>query len=208
MMFRFLSRVLVASAVLWGVLLLTGCPQSRPVKQPKTQSKASTNESTAVMQYGPVYSVRTVKDPVVIKTLKGAEKTDTPVISAEIRGFLVDWVINESTDHATMRELAIMKDGSLYSVPMHRPSAAFGAMAPSRLTPEPPREARARKASLVAAHKAVAKMYPPFASVKPIVYGYLVRLHHKDGSNVDVWVDPDVGHQRFFYNIRLNKVEK
>lgn len=194
-------------AVLWGVLVLAACTQSRQAERPKPQSEpSSVIDSTDALRYGPVYSVRAVKDPVVAKTLKGAETTGTPVISAEIRGFLVDWVIKESSDSASIRELAVMKDGSVYNIGMMRPSAAFGVKAPARLTPESAQEARARKASLLAAQKAVSKIDPKFAKVKPIVYNYLVRFNRKDGSSVDVWVDPDVGEGRFFYGIELRSM--
>ncbi len=207
-MYRLLVRIILIGAILWGSLTLAGCAQSNSVKQRQTKSGISAKSRPTVMRYGPVYPVRKVKDPLVAKTIKGAAATGSPVVSAEIRGYLVDWVIRESSTSASITELAVMKDGSAYRIRQTRPSAAFGNMAPSRLTPEPAREAKARKAALAAVQKVVAKKNPKFASVKPIIYNYLVKIHHKDGSSVDVWVDPNVARGRFLYNVGLVKLQK
>jgi hypothetical protein len=131
--------------------------------------------------------------------------TGSPAVSAEIRGYLVDWVIRKGTS-SNMAEAAVMKDGTVYRLAGHwRPSAAFGKQAPARLTPESAPEARARSAALSSAQRWIAKASPQFASVAPAVYNYLVRIHRADGTSTDVWVDPDVGGGRFFYGVELTK---
>jgi hypothetical protein len=63
----------------------------------------------------------------------------------------------------------------------------------------------ARLAAIADAQEQVAREHPQFATVKPEVYGYLVRMRRIDGPVVDVWVDPDVGDGRFFEGVPLEK---
>jgi hypothetical protein len=178
-MHRFISQVFIISAALWITVSLSGCGQSVSLGEAKPP-------------FGPVYSVESVNDPIVAKALKGVKKTDPAVAGAEIRGFLVDWVIRKG-DESQIREFAVMKGGSLYWADFGgtgRPSAAFGNTAPARLTPESITEAKARKTALATASRAVAKLDPTFTSVKPVVYSYLVRIHHVDNTFIDVWVSP------------------
>ena len=101
----------------------------------------------------------------------------------------------------------MLKDGTVYRLgPMMRPAAAFGRVPPARLEPESATEAQARTLAVAAAQAVVAKLFPKFAHVTPVVYNYLVRIHRKDGSSTDVWVDPNVGYGRFFYNISLTNL--
>lgn len=192
------------------VALAAGCAGSR------TTAAQPAKTSVAVLQFGPVYTVKQIGDPVVARTVRGdaidpyhlrsfSKTPKAPAVSAEIRGYLVDWAIRDVSS-STIYELAVMKDGTLYRLSGQRPAAAFGAVPPARLTPEPAAEAKARIAAVAVARAAVAKRFPAFAAVVPVVYNYLVRIHRTDGTSTDVWVDPDVYFGRFFYNIGLRKL--
>ncbi|MDO9107709.1 MAG: hypothetical protein Q7U89_01785 [Coriobacteriia bacterium] len=204
-----MNRYAARGVMIVGSLLLaavaTACSASTPVAE---SSQAVSSETPAnVLQFGPLYTVEDVPDPVVARTLEGAETTGAPAVSAEIRGYLVDWVIPSETGMA-IKELAVMKDGTSYRLPsMMRPAAAFGQQAPARLEPESSAEARVREAAVAVAHEAVKDMAPQFSSATPVVFNYLVRINLADGTVVDVWVDPDVGGNRFFYDIVLERLD-
>ncbi len=196
-------------------LILAGCDQPSATSASKptsTSAPASASTSTPSdgdardrLEFGPVYSVQQLADPVVEKAVQSVEITGT-IVSAEIRGFLLDWYIQETSSSESILEYAVMKDGSLYRrAGMHRPSAAFGWVPPARLRPESSREANARNTALAAAHDFIAKRHPDFASVDPLVYNYLVRIHRKETSHVDIWVDPDGS--KTFYNSLVKVVE-
>ncbi len=180
-------------------LVLAGC--TAPVRPPTSRATAAREP----LHFGPVYPVGRVTDPLIAKTLRLARKRKSPAVSAEIRGYLVDWTMPTGNGRA-IREVAVMKDGSLYRLmPFERPASAFGAKPRRRLGPEPGTESRARVAALKAAHTEVARN-SEFASVKPVVYNYLVRIHYADGKQVDVWVDPDVYPGRLFYKVELTRM--
>jgi hypothetical protein len=206
-----LGSVLMAGVCL--VMLLAGCVQSGPVKP----SGPPPQTSVAPLSFGPVYPVAHLTDPVVARTIKGDAiddiyharrqgKSNAPVVSAEIRGYLVDWVGPTSRRNGTaILEYAVMKDGTVYQMG-GRPSTEFGGGAPpARLMPESANEARLRMAALAAAQREVDKLNPQFAKVSPVVYNYLVRIHRTGGATTDVWVDPNVGFDRFFYGSGLGK---
>lgn len=194
------------------VLLLAGCGRSAQTTASRTKSVAPT------LGFGPVYRAANVTDRLVAKTLRLAKKTramsaanprvlqraeagGASFVSAEIRGYLVDWV-----GPGMVYELAAMKDGGLYRLdPGMRPSAAFGRVPPARVRPESDTERKAREAAVAFATRAVNKSRPQLASAKPVVYNYLVRIHRANGSVFDVWVDPDVNSGRVFYRIRLTR---
>lgn len=110
------------------VSFLTGC--ARP--QAKVASPSRMKIPPVVLEFGPVYSVKRLTDPLVARTVQ-QDAIDTydqkpklkissaPATNAEIRGYLVDWVHG-----VTMVERAVMKDGSLFTVPGMRPAAASG----------------------------------------------------------------------------------
>ena len=170
-------------ALTCSALLLVGCAQL---------------SDNTTFEFGPVYSTESITDPLVEKAVQGAEK-EGKVESAEIRGFLVDWVIRDTSRSASMVEFVVMKDGNAYRRGgFGRPAAAFGRKAPKRLGPEPLREAEVREQALTRAHEVVSAIYPKFASVDPAAYNYLLRIYYKDGSHDDIWVDPDVDQVTFF----------
>lgn len=186
-----------------SILALTGCaiPESPEVSAAETATAAV----APVLEFGPVYALGEVDDPVVAKTLESIATTGAPAVSAEIRGYLVDWV-HQDGDTTSIRELAVMKDGTLHTLsPYMRPAAAFGSRAPERLGPEPAPEAAAREAAVTAADTAARQMYSEMSG-DPVVYNYLIRIHRADDTAVDVWVDPDVGNGRFSYDIGLAQV--
>ncbi len=182
------------TALICSILLLAGCDQARSTSiSNATKTSSASEDASDTLEFGPVYSAQSFSDPVVEKTVQGARKKGK-VVSAEIRGYLVDWV------DSGIVEFVVMKDGNAYRLGgFTRPAAAFGRKAPKRVEPEPQRELRARKRALTRAHEVVSAIYPKFASVDPSVYNYLVRIHYKGGSHDDIWVDPDVGQGRFFY---------
>ncbi len=143
-----------------------------------------------------------VDDPIIEKTLRLAESSGT-VSDAEIRGYLLDWI---DPSAGGIVELAVMKNGDVFRVG-HRPSAAFGNVPPKRLKPESASEKQARLKATAAAQKVIDTLHPKFATTEPVVYSYLIRIHQKDGSHIDVWVDPDVDKGRFFYNVNLSKID-
>jgi hypothetical protein len=141
-------------------------------------------------------------DPLVAATVTGieAQKPGPAVTSAEIRGYLVHWVVRVPPAGGTRLVLASLKDGSLYTVP-GGPHNFDNIPVPARLSPESSAEAEARLAVVTAASKAVETTNSVLSG--PVIDNYLVRVHRADGSRVDVWVDPDVGHGRFFYDVPL-----
>jgi hypothetical protein len=172
-------------------------------------------------QFGPVYPVAHLgdADPLVAQAVAGdaapaqakyrsymTSSTGSPAVSAEIRGYLVDWVIRKG-NMSNIVEAAVMKDGTVYRLAgrLVRPAAGLGMQARPRLTPESVREARARTVAVSFARRWVARAFPQFTSLAPVVYDYLVRIHRADRTSTDVWVDPDVGGGRFFYGIELTK---
>jgi hypothetical protein len=212
-MTRFSRWFMLAFLFVCTMLALSACGSASP-------------SPTAALEFGPVYPLERLTDPLVANTVLGdaldldhmrsrSKTSSSPAVSAEIRGYLVDWVIvklNTATRReSTMMEFVVMKDGTLYRFSSYmymRPSAAFGQVPPPRLGPEPAAEAKVRIAAVAAAQAAVAKLHPRFAKVTPVVYNYLVRIHRADGSSTDVWVDPDVGYGRFFYGLGLTRVTK
>ncbi len=210
-MTRFSRWFMLAFLFVFTMLALSACGSASP-------------SSAAALEFGPVYPLERLTDPLVANTVLGdaldldhmrsySKTSSSPAVSAEIRGYLVDWVIVKLNTaprrESHMVELVVMKDGALYRFSSYmRPSAAFGQVPPPRLGPEPAAEAKVRIAAVAAAQAAVAKLHPRFAKVTPVVYNYLVRIHRADGSSTDVWVDPDVGHGRFFYGLGLTRVAK
>jgi hypothetical protein len=206
---RLAVRVLCIAVSLLVASAVSACSSSAQSTEP--EEPVSTEPTADVLQFGPVYNVEDISDPLVAKTVEGAVTTGTPV-SAEIRGYLVDWVIRSQPDEATgavtIQEVVVMKDGSAYRISPHmRPAAGLGQQPGTRVEPEPQVEARAREAAVDAAHSVVSQAAPEFSSVTPAVYNYLVRIHLADGTAVDVWVDPDVGEDRFFYGIGLEPLD-
>ncbi|TLM65661.1 MAG: hypothetical protein FDZ70_10960 [Actinobacteria bacterium] len=156
------------------------------------------------LRFGPTYRLPQVEDVLVAQTLKGVPTTSSPAVRAEIRGFLVDWTTRTPDGGAWIREFAVMKDGSLYTItPRMRPSAAFGHLPAERLGPESEQEAAIRMSAIASADASVIAAYPDMGNPPPVIYGYLVRIHRADGTAIDVWVDPDVAEGRFFYDIQL-----
>jgi hypothetical protein len=167
-------------------------------------------------RFGPVYLVGHIGDPLVAATVRRvqAQRKGARITGAEIRGYLVDWVL-ETSDSLMIDEVAVMKDGTIYNFsrrvpgttrepPFERPSAYFGSPA-ARLSPEPAREARARLAALAAAGAIERKTDAPMAKSNPLVFDYLVEVHRADGSVVDVWVTPDVAANGFDYDAVLSR---
>ena len=191
--------ILLALGLILG-LALGGCAAP-------TDSDVSADETVNVAldppsEFGPVYAIGEVDDPVVARTLEGAETTGSPAVAAEIRGYLVDWV-HEATDTTRIREIAVMKDGGMYELrTWSRPAAAFNSIPPARLEPESAEEAAAREAAVAIADAYVRETDPEMSGA-PVVYNYLIRIYRADNTTVDVWVDPDVGNGRFFYGIDL-----
>lgn len=190
----------VAAAVAITTVALGAAACAQSPSAPAVSSSTS-GMTTVRLRFGPAYPASRVPDPLVAATLQGAKATTSAAVSAEIRGYLVDWVVRAG-NASTIKEFAVLKDGSMYRLPGMRPAAAFGAGAPPRLGPEPAGEAKVRLAALASADAVVRKQPgPTFAA--PVVYNYLVRITHADGSSTDVWVDPDVGRGRFFYGVTL-----
>ena len=203
----FRLATLAAAAAL--AMALSACSASAPVRH--SAGPASVEPTVTALRFGPVYPVHGISDPLVAKVLEGVEATSALPVSAEIRGYLVDWVIStetESTRSSAIREFVVMKDGGIYRTGMWRPAAAFGMQAPARLEPEPLTEARAREAAVAAADAHVKSIDETFASVAPVVYNYVVRVRYANGIAIDVWVDPDVGGERFFYDVEIAPVDE
>lgn len=208
------ARRVVSFALLVAVLVALVLPASacqRPGRGTATAPRPSETEASAVLRFGPVYRVGLPMDPVVAAALRGASVTDA--VSAEIRGYLVDWAVSEGGGVSqgggkTIYELAVMKDGGLYRTETWRPAAAWDETPPARLVPESAEEALLRGAALGVAHAIVARSRPVFARAKPIVWNYLVRIRRSNGTAVDVWVDPDVRKDRFDYGVRLRRTRE
>lgn len=185
-----INNRLLAFGVLLVLFLLMGCNQLKSMESDKTARAASSSDEqkSDKSRFGPVYPVLAISDPVIAQAVRSAQTTGAPVVRAEIRGYLVNWVIKETSSSTTIREFVVMKDGSLYrdNEKRPRPYGAFSKGAPPRLTPESKREAQSRKAALAAAHLTITKIAPTFASAEPAVYFYIVRIHRKDGSSADI----------------------
>lgn len=160
--------------------------------------------SSERLEFGPVYPVDKVSDPLVAETIKqdaigevkqASGTANSPATGAEIRGYLIDWVTGNA-----LLEYAVLKDGSVHSIPDVRGS---GARPSVRLEPEPAAEAVARESAVVSARFTVEWLKPEFANIEPFVYSYIVRIHRKDGSSSDVWVQPDVSPTKMDYRVRL-----
>lgn len=195
-------------SLLWMVTIAAAAMLAACGRAPSTPAttQAPTRITTPQLQFGPVYPAPQIPDPLVASTVSGVPATRTPVVSAEIRGYLVDWVIRRGNG-SSIWEMAVLKDGTHHRLPYMRPAAAFGAVPPPRLSPEPPAEAQAREAAVASATAWVVTYRPQFAAMKPVVYNYLVRVHYAGGSTTDVWVDPDVSRGRFFYGVRLAPID-
>lgn len=199
---RRITSLVVRLALGISLLALTGCTSP---EGPEVSADETATTAAQVLEFGPVYMLGETGDPVVAKTLESVATTGAPVVSAEIRGYLVDWV-HQDGDTTSIRELAVMKDGTLYTLsPYMRPAAGLEMQAPERLGPEPAPESASREAAVTAADTIVRQMYPDMSG-DPVVYNYLIRIHLADDTSVDVWVDPDVGNGRLFYDIGLAQV--
>lgn len=192
--FRYL---LLFSLFLFLAISLTGCNKSKPNTKRKPLPKIIL--PSGKLQFGPKYPLGNVPDLIVAKMIKDAKnKFDTSIKSAEIRGYLVDWIGDGIV------ELAVMKDGTLHNINQMNPSAAFGNKPSNRLKPEPGWEAKARKDSLAAAQILLGKIHPRHASVKPTIYYYIVKVYFTDGSSKIAWVEPDAS--AFAYdNFKISK---
>lgn len=148
-------------------------------------------------------------DPVIAATLDLASTKGTPAVSGEIRGYLLDWIIDSpgNDESGPIFEAIALKDGSLWRLkaPSMRPSAAFGEMPAKRIGAETPAEADARKKAVALATKALSREHPEFAQVHPKVYGYLIRISFADGTTHDAWVNPNLDNKSLQYDRRLVK---
>lgn len=186
-------------AAITAALLVFACAIRPPSLTPG--SSPSAQPAPARLAFGPIYTVSDISDPLVAKAVAAAQLTEP--VSAEIRGYLVDWVQGAESS-TTIVELVVMKDGSIYRLsPFMRPAAALHARLRARLSPEPPWEARMRALAVLRANDAFRRSHPAFVSAKPTVWNYLVRIHQRNGKFVDVWVDPDVGRGRLFYGVTM-----
>ncbi len=164
--------------------------------------------SSTPPQFGPVYTVGSISDPLVAEVIKqDATSGSTPATTtahssasgAEIRGYVLDWVFND-----TMVEYVVMKDGAVYSMPFVRGS---GARPRTRIGPEPEVEVRSRESAIVSARATLEAVRPDLPSVDPYIYSYIVRIHRVDGSTSDVLVQPDVAPDTLDYGLRLEPID-
>lgn len=193
---------------------LGGCSATEAGSQPT----ASSEESTQGPAFGPVYEADETSDGLIAETIRidaedpyGSKSSSStistaPAVSAEIRGYLVDWMTGENPPHARL-ELVVLKDGSILRIPDMRPAGGWGVTPSERLGPEPDVERTVRDAVVEAADNWVKSEYSECATATPVVYNYLVRIHRSDGSFSDVWVDPQPDPGRMFYDVTLRPVE-
>jgi len=184
---------LVALVLLPLVAAATACSGSPAGggQQPSTASPAS-GPTAAPHSFGPIYMAGDEGiDPLVAKTLASFELLGRPADGGEIRGYLVDWTV-QKTGSIWTRELALMKDGSLFllDASLRRPGGAFGASPTPRLGPEPAAEARARTWAVATADRIVTAKRPGLGKARPQIFAYLIRLRYLTSTTIDVWVDP------------------
>lgn len=160
-------------------------------QQPSTAASPS-GQTAAPHSFGPTYIAGDENiDPLVATTLASFELLGEPADEGEIRGYLVDWIVHK-TGSTWIRELAVMKDGSLFllDAPLRRPGGAFGGSPAPRLAPEPAAEVRARTWAVASADRIVTAKYPGLGKAQPQIFAYLIRLRYARSTTIDVWVDP------------------
>ena len=187
-------------------VLFTGCAGPSAPSPPHSTA----NTSSALPHFGPVYPAAHISDPLVAKVVQLDANDPTtiarpsgistsPAVSAEIRGYLVQWPVRNKKGIVLTARRVVMKDGTTYSMPQ----AGSPLIGPEpRVAPEPASEASARTTAVSMALRAVVAKDPEFAKALPGFDAYLVRIHRADGSTTDVWASPDLG-GAFWYNVKL-----